>query len=86
MKFVSKPVVIEAFRLGIDNYPDWFIAKPISLDETTNEFHSLIRTLEGNMKANEGDWIIKGTEGELYPCKDSVFRKKYVQIFDQGDQ
>jgi len=36
-----------------------------------------IETLEGIMKANVTDWIIKGTEGELYPCKNSVFRRKY---------
>lgn len=37
----------------------------------------LIRTLEGEMRATAGDWIIRGTEGEFYPCKDSVFRRKY---------
>lgn len=37
-----------------------------------------IRTLEGRMKANPGDWIIRGTEGEFYPCKPSVFERKYT--------
>jgi hypothetical protein len=36
-----------------------------------------IGTLEGNMIAGPGDWIICGTEGELYPCKPSVFARKY---------
>lgn len=36
-----------------------------------------IRTLEGDMRAAPGDWIIRGTEGEFYPCKPSVFNRKY---------
>lgn len=37
----------------------------------------IVRTLEGEMKANPTDWIIRGTEGEHYPCKDTVFQRKY---------
>lgn len=37
----------------------------------------IIATPEGEMRANFGDWIIRGTEGEFYPCKDSVFKRKY---------
>lgn len=40
----------------------------------------LIHTIEGVMKASPGDWIIQGTEGELYPCKPSVFQRKYEAI------
>ena len=36
-----------------------------------------IKTLEGTMTAKKGDWIIRGIEGEIYPCKDSVFRATY---------
>ena len=36
-----------------------------------------IKTLEGTMIANKGDWIIRGIEGEIYPCKDSVFQATY---------
>jgi len=36
-----------------------------------------VDTLEGTMRAQKSDWIIKGTEGEFYPCKDSVFQRKY---------
>lgn len=39
-----------------------------------------IQTLEGRMMAVSGDWIIRGTEGELYPCKDSVFQRKYEAV------
>lgn len=40
--------------------------------------YMLIPTLEGDMHARPDDWIIKGTEGEFYPCKDTVFRRKYT--------
>lgn len=36
-----------------------------------------IETLEGTMLANEGDYIIKGVSGELYPCKPDIFEKTY---------
>lgn len=39
-----------------------------------------IKTLEGNMKANVGDYIIKGLKGEFYPCKPDVFNEKYEEI------
>ena len=37
----------------------------------------VIQTLEGDMRAGIGDWIIKGVKGELYPCKDDIFRMTY---------
>ena len=40
----------------------------------------VIKTLEGKMCANEGDYIIKGLEGEFYPCKQSIFERKYEEI------
>lgn len=46
--------------------------------------HLAIRTIEGVMGAGAGWWIIQGTEGEFYPCKDSVFRRKYRQLRIEG--
>lgn len=40
----------------------------------------VISTLEGNMRAEIGDWIIKGVEGEFYPCKPKIFKKMYDEI------
>ena len=37
----------------------------------------IISTLEGLHWADEGDWIIRGVEGEFYPCKDAIFRETY---------
>lgn len=67
--------------------PDWFpalarasagaIANVRSGEVVAVGKQLLIGTLEGTMTANAGDWIIRGTEGELYPCKPSVFERKY---------
>lgn len=40
----------------------------------------LIPTLEGTMRAGVGDWIIRGIKGELYPCKDDIFRATYEPV------
>lgn len=37
----------------------------------------MIETLEGTMKANAGDWIIRGVKGEFYPCKPEIFEATY---------
>lgn len=44
-----------------------------------------IRTLEGTMIAGPGDWICQGIEGELYPCKNSIFEKTYEEITDRAE-
>lgn len=44
--------------------------------------HLNIGTLEGTMRASVGDWIIKGVKGELYSCRDDVFRATYDIVMD----
>jgi len=39
-----------------------------------------IKTLEGGRRASLGDWIIKGVNGEFYPCKPDIFEKTYEAI------
>jgi len=40
----------------------------------------VIPTLEGDMKANAGDYIVRGVEGEFYPCRQDIFEKTYEKI------
>ena len=40
----------------------------------------MIRTLEGDMRADDGDWIIKGIKGEFYPCKPDIFESSYEAV------
>ena len=42
--------------------------------------HLIIYTLEGEMRANWGDYIIKGVKGELYPCKADIFEETYEKV------
>lgn len=90
MKYRKKPVVVEAFRLGIDYIPDWFMDKvttnKIILHGTSSGFNSVpdtnadIQTLEGVMHANYGDYIIQGVNGEIYPCKPDIFEMTYEMV------
>ena len=41
-----------------------------------------VHTLEGSMKANKNDWIIKGVKGEFYPCKPDIFEQTYEVVKD----
>ena len=54
-----------------DSRPD----KGIYIDPTTGDL--MIRTLEGDMRATFGDWVIRGVQGEFYPIKDAIFRETY---------
>ena len=80
--FKKKPVVIQAVQITQDTFdathpnPEHVrgvIYNPI--DRTVE-----IKTLEGMMRAGIGDWIIKGVKGEIYPCKDDIFRMTYDEV------
>ena len=58
---------------------------PVTIEAYQTEEEIYIETLEGIMKADKGDWIIKGVKGELYPCKPDVFEitvEKELQMND----
>jgi hypothetical protein len=40
----------------------------------------MVPTLEGDMCASVGDWVIRGVQGEFYPCKDPIFRATYESV------
>src|SRR3989304_1756034 len=70
MKYRKKPVVIDAVQWTGNNLKD--VAALGGAREYGQDFigdNLIINTLEGDMTANVGDWIIKGVKGELYPCK-----------------
>lgn len=52
----------------------------INLANMPVEYSLIIKTLEGNMRAEPGDYIIKGVHGEFYPCKPNVFKETYEII------
>lgn len=82
--YMKKPVVVSSFQLGYQDMPLWF--QEAIADNKVNNIDAFlasaneiikIKTLEGVMSAKKGDWIIKGIEGEIYPCKDEIFKATY---------
>lgn len=54
-----------------------FRKKPVVVDAVRLTERTEIKTLEGTMIGNPGDWLITGVAGEKYPCKDDIFRATY---------
>lgn len=54
--------------------------KPIIVEAYQTDKEIYINTLEGTMKANIGDYIITGVNGEQYPCKPDIFEKTYEPV------
>lgn len=83
-KFVKKPIEIEAFRFGFDDAPQWCL-KSTDVRFCTNIKHDWleIKTLEGTMIADVGDYIIKGIKGEIYPCRADIFDETYEEVFSE---
>lgn len=57
-----------------------FQKKPVIVEAYQTDKELIIKTLEGDMKASPGDWIITGVNGEQYPCKPDVFAKTYQKV------
>lgn len=88
-KFRKKPVVVEAMQLPPlrhDADPEWVDELHKLLDgndwESGRDGTLTITTLEGDMTAQPGDWIIRGVKGECYPCKPDIFAATYEAVVD----
>lgn len=99
-KFRKKPVVIEAVQLPEVNddvsddalrfveeanaaIPGMILpAGPICNHPVDGGV--IIRTLEGDMRGDPGDWLIRGVKGEIYPCKPDIFAATYEPVPDDG--
>ena len=82
MKYRKKPVVIEAVQFTRSNWEDierWGGKLVKAVGNWNGELPLAIQitTLEGIMTAVDGDWIIKGINGEFYPCKPDIFAATY---------
>ena len=85
-KFRKIPVVIEAIQWNgrtlkdamdfekLHQLPKW------SIGGMNGKTGLIIHTLEGDHLAEQGDWIIKGIQGEFYPCKPDIFDKTYEPV------
>jgi hypothetical protein len=84
MKFRKKPVVIEAMQwCGEDRSGEIYnFMKGTNRGICFDEPFLRIKTLEGEMTADKGDWIIKGVKGEFYPCKPDIFEATYEPVIE----
>lgn len=88
-KYRKKPIIIEAFELkGYGDIPEWVeeaakLGKIIQVNIGPSDGIELsVQTLEGTMIARKGDYIIRGIEGEIYPCKREIFKKTYEEVIE----
>ena len=85
-KYRKKPVVIEAIQFNRDCFDDianFTEGKAFNFytEKCLNgKAYCDIKTLEGVITATEGDYIIKGVQGEFYPCKPDIFNETYESI------
>mgnify|MGYP000012504888 CR=1 FL=1 len=92
MKYIKKAVVVEAWQYNKSFFgcPQWIedaIKKQIIRRKPNANISTVIAgeqydiaTLEGDMHVSVGDYIIKGVNGELYPCKPDIFEKTYEKV------
>lgn len=91
MKYRKKPVVIEAIQwtgLNLEEIKS-FVGESLEANIDTAAWENgkgapyvemSIKTLEGNMTCSRKDYIIKGVNGEFYPCKPDIFEKTYEPV------
>ncbi len=85
-KYRKKPVVIEAIQFKDDVKVIQCLSKFIDNQDLVIDYSNKdnpkikIDTLEGIMEASVGDYIIKGINGEFYPCKPDIFEKTYEKV------
>lgn len=84
-KYRKLPVVIEAYKyqaeLGNNRLMNWLSQQGANVtDWSFFDGEVIIPTLEGKMTVSDGDFIIKGVNGEYYPCKPDIFAKTYEPV------
>jgi hypothetical protein len=87
-RYRKRPVEVEAMQfLGpimdagyLVAFDDWMVAHQGKRGARYAGRQLIIRTLEGDMIADPGDWIIQGVQGELYPCKPDIFAETYEPV------
>lgn len=89
VNYRKKPVIIEAVQWDgrntkeVEGWANGAVkAKAKSLGENVRGIRVVLAvgTLEGEMHADLGDWIIKGVKGEFYPCKPDIFAATYERV------
>lgn len=79
-KFRKKPVIIEAILYDgtVEDVVEFAGFKNTHMDYDSSKLY--IKTLEGHMLVSHGDYVIKGVQGEFYPCKPDIFKATYEKV------
>lgn len=92
LQWRKRPVVVEAVKFGLHEYadnpmrfehlPEWLVdavnnGAIAAVFRGEDYWYLVIKTLEGDMTVSPGDWIIRGVQGELYPCRSDIFAATY---------
>jgi hypothetical protein len=79
-KYQKRPVVVQAIKYNGTKASATAIEALFAQAVTYIDGKLQVATLEGTMTANAGDFIIKGTKGEVYPCKPDIFESIYDAV------
>ncbi len=85
-RYRKKPVVIEAMQFTEESKDQCFnfvACNRIAARGPDGDPRLRIQTLEGEIEARLGDWIIRGVQGEFYPCKPDIFEATYEEVPDE---
>lgn len=86
-KYVKKPIEIQAIHFTGVNWAEceqFMSNRTLVFPQIVMEKdHIDIDTLEGTMRCNKGDYIIKGVKGEYYPCRKDIFEETYVEVINE---
>ena len=89
MKYVKKPIEIEAFRFDgkiTDEHPRWAVeAAEKGVIAQVHADRAWIRTTEDWLTVKIGDYIIRGVKGELYPVRKDIFEETYEEVEECTD-
>lgn len=81
MKYRKKPVVIDAIQWTGDNYAEIFeFTEGKAYPSEPHSDTLIVSTLEGEVNAVKGCYIIRGVENEYYPCDAAIFNKTYEKL------
>ena len=81
-RYRKLPVEIDAVQIRGDNDDELlaFLNEHVVPFEMVDDHALVIHTLEGDMRADPRDWIIRGVKGEFYPCKPDIFEATYEEV------
>lgn len=83
--FQKQPIIVEAMQYdgtseSAEELIQWSKNKLFLYENNVNVKVLLVSTLEGTLEVSETDWVIKGIQGEFYPCKADIFNETYLEL------